>query len=162
VQVQRLILDTTYILPLFGIKIKDLAGINEGIKLIWKKGIRDFEVYLPTICLIEVLYKLISEYRKTNDFKILKRYPMAVPTIMTSQNVNLFDPQLNSIASQIAIIIRHSSHNDIMDCLIAASAAALNGILLTEDKDLKNKLQNIPETKLIPIFSWSEIVDKII
>lgn len=161
-QIQRLILDTTYILPLFGIKIKDLAGINEGIKLIWKNGIKDFEVYLPTICLIEVLYKLINEYKKTNDFKILKRYPVATPTVMTSQIVSLFDPHLNSIASQIAIIIRHNGHLDIMDCLIAASAAALNGILLTEDKNLKNILQNIPETKLLPIWSWSEIVTKLI
>jgi predicted nucleic acid-binding protein len=49
-----------------------------------------------------------------------------------------------------------------MDCLIAASAAALNGILLTEDNDLKNRLQNIPETKLVPTWSWHELVNKII
>lgn len=51
-QIQRFILDTTYILLLFGIKIKDLARINEGIKPIWKKRIKDFKIYLPTICLI--------------------------------------------------------------------------------------------------------------
>ena len=161
-QIQKLILDTTYILPLFGINIKDLARINEGIKLIWKGGIREFEVYLPTICLIEVLFKLISEYRKTNDSTILNRYPLAIPTIITSQNVKLFDPHLNSTASQIAIIIRHNGHVDMMDCLIAASASALNGIFLTEDNNLKNKLKSIPETKLLPIWSWSEIVNKII
>lgn len=161
-QIQRLILDTTYILPLFGIKIKDLSRINEGIKVIWKKGIKEFDVYLPSICLIEVLYKLVSDYRKTNDIEILKRYPIATPTIMTSQNVNLFDPHLNSTASQIAVIIRHNGHFDIMDCLIAASAATLNGILLTEDNDLKKRLYHIPETRLLPIWSWSEIVDKII
>lgn len=161
-QIQRLILDTTYILPLFGIKIKDLSRINEGIKLIWKKGLKEFDVYLPSICLIEVLYKLVSDYKKTNDIEILKRYPIATPTIMTSQNVNLFDPHLNSTASQIAVIIRHHGHFDIMDCLIAASAATLNGILLTEDNDLKRRLSHIPETKLLSIWSWSEIVDKII
>lgn len=92
----------------------------------------------------------------------MKRCPVATPTVMTSQIVNLFDPHLNSIASQIAIIIRHNGHLDIMDCLIAASAAALNGILLTEDKDLKNKLQNIPETQLLPIWSWNDIVNNLI
>ena len=161
-QIQRLIFDTTYILPLFGIKITDLSRINEGLKIIWEKGIKDFELYIPTICLIEVLYKLMSEYRNTNNYEILKRYPVAIPTIMTSQNVNFFDPHLNSTASQIALLIRHSGHIDIMDCLIAASAAALNGILLTEDNDLKNRLQNIPETKVVPTWSWNELVNKII
>ena len=74
-QIQRLILDTTYILPLFGIKIKDLSRINEGIKVIWKKGIKQFDVYLPSICLIEVLYKLVSDYRKTNDIEIFHNSP---------------------------------------------------------------------------------------
>ena len=54
---QRLILDTSFILPLFGIKLKSLTKINEGLKLIWKEGLDDFEVYLPSVCLIESLYK---------------------------------------------------------------------------------------------------------
>ena len=159
---QRLILDTSYILPLFGIKIKSLTKINEGLKLIWKEGIDDFEVYLPSICLIESLYKLIHEYKKNNDYKILKRYPLTIPTITTSQNVKIFNSYIDSTASQIAIKIRHAGHSDMMDCWIAASAAALNGILLTEDPLLKDILKRVSETKFLSIWSWKELIDVIL
>lgn len=159
---QRLILDTSFILPLFGIKLKSLTKINEGLKLIWGEGLDDFEVYLPSVCLIESLYKLIHEYKKNNNYKILKRYPLAIPTIITSQNVKIFNSYIDSTASQIAIKIRHSGHSDMMDCWIAASAAALNGILLTEDTLLIDILKSVPETKFLSIWSWKELIDVIL
>ena len=54
----------------------------------------------------------------------------------------------------IASIIRHSGHPDIMDCWISATAVALNGMLLSEDDELKKKLKDIPETKDIVVTSW--------
>lgn len=159
---QRLILDTSFILPLFGIKLKSLTKINEGLKLIWGEGLDDFEVYLPSVCLIESLYKLIHEYKKNNNYNILKRYPLTIPTIITSQNVKIFNSYIDSTASQIAIKIRHSGHSDMMDCWIAASAAALNGILLTEDTLLIDILKSVPETKFLSIWSWKELIDVIL
>ena len=45
-----------------------------------------------------------------------------------------------------------------MDCLIAASAAALKGILLTEDIELCKILKLIPETKNVSIWFWSDFI----
>ena len=61
----------------------------------------------------------------------------------------------------IASIIRHSGHPDFMDCWIAATAAVLNGILLSEDVELKKILKNIPETKNLSVSSWKEFKMKI-
>jgi predicted nucleic acid-binding protein len=158
----RIILDTTYILPLFGIKIKDLSKLNEGINLMFGKEKRNFDVFLPSICLIEVLYKLVHEYKKNKDYDILNRYSLVIPTLTSSKNFTLFNPYLNSTATQFALKLRHSGHSDMFDCLIAGTAISVKGILLTEDNVLKNKLKDDPETKFLSIWSWNDFRDNYI
>lgn len=146
-----LILDTTFILPLFGIKIKMDDEFESDLKRVWKNEIEGFLVYLPSICLIETMFKLLNVYKKTNDFNVLDRYQKILPTLLNFP-INIFNCELNPKASMIASIIRHSGHPDFMDCWIAATAAALNGIFLSEDIELKNILKKIPETKELSVF----------
>ena len=155
----RIIIDTTYILPLFGIKIKNLNDLNKGIKLIFGKEKQKFKVFLPSICLIEVMYKLIREYRKIREYDILKRYPLVIPTLSSSPNLTIFNPYLDSAASQFAIKLKHAGHADLFDCWIAGTAISHDGILLTEDGILSNQLKNLPESKLMTIWSWKEFID---
>lgn len=155
--INSIILDTTYVLPLFGIKIKLSLKFEEQIKILWKNGINEYKVFLPSVCLIETVFKLLNEYRKKNDFNILDRYQLILPTILNSP-IDMFNPELNSKASLIASIIRHSGHMDFMDCWIAGAAVALEGILLTEDKDLEKVLRTIPETKTVTIWSWNKLI----
>jgi len=156
--IKSLVLDTTYILPLFGIIIKDLHDFKQISKQLWSKGLKGHKIYLPTTCLIEVIYKLNGEYRKSNDVNILNRYSIALPSILSSKVVELFNPLLNPEANRFAISIRHASHTDLMDCLIAGTAAALDGILLSEDIELKKKLKKIPETKDLTVLSWVDLL----
>lgn len=155
--INSIILDTTYVLPLFGIKIELSLKFEEQIKLLWKNGINGYKVFLPSVCLIETVFKLLNEYRKKNDFNILDRYQLILPTILNSP-IDMFNPELNPKASLIASIIRHSGHLDFMDCWIAGAAVALEGILLTEDKDLEKVLRTIPETKTVIIWSWNKLI----
>ena len=62
--IKPLILDTTYILPLFGIKIIDLSDYKKISKQLWSNGLKGYNLYLPSICLMEVMFKLNGEYRK--------------------------------------------------------------------------------------------------
>ena len=158
--INSLVLDTTYVLPLFGIRFDFSQDFQEEIKLLWKKGIEGFKIYLPSTCLIETVFKLLSEYRKNKDFSILERYQLILPTVLNSP-INIFNPELNTKASLIASIIRHSGHSDFMDCWIAGATAALNGILLTEDTELERILKIIPETKSVIIWSWNTLVNEI-
>jgi len=155
-----LILDTTFILPLFGIKIKMDDEFESNLKRIWKNEIEGYHVYLPSICLIETMFKLLNVYKKTNDFNVLDRYQKILPTLIGFP-INIFNCELNPKASMIASIIRHSGHIDFMDCWIAATAAALNGILLSEDIELKNILKKIPETKNLLVIPWNDFKTKI-
>ena len=115
--IKSLILDTTFILPLFGIKIDLDKDFEDDIKQVWMNNIKGYDVYLPSICLIETMYKLLNEYKKTYDFEILDRYQKILPTVINSP-INIFNCELNPKSSMIASIIRHSGHPDIMDCWI--------------------------------------------
>ena len=156
--IKPLIIDTTYILPLFGIKIIDLSSFKKISKVLWSNGLKGYRIYLPSICLMEVMFKLTGENRKSNDVNILNRYAIALPSILSSKSVQIFNPLLNPEASRIAINIRHAGHTDLMDCLIAASAAALKGIFLTEDNELSKVLKIIPENKDISIWTWEDLI----
>ena len=157
---KALILDTTFILPLFGIKINMDDDFESDLKQVWKNEIKGYEVYLPSICLIETVYKLLNVYKKKNDFSILDRYQKILPTLLNLP-INIFNCKLNPKVSMIASIIRHSGHLDFMDCWIAATAVALNGVFLSEDIELKNILKKIPETKDLVVSSWDDFKTKI-
>ena len=154
--INSIILDTTYVLPLFGIKIDTASKFQDEIKILWKNGLSGYSTYLPSTCLVETMFKLHSEYRKKNDIGILQRYQLILPTVLNSPII-IFNPELNTKASLIASIIRHSGHIDFMDCWIAGTAAALNGTLITEDTELKKIVKNIPETKLMIVWSWDNL-----
>lgn len=158
--IKSIMLDTTYVLPLFGIKINLSENFQEEISQLWKNGIKDYDIYLPSTCLIETVYKLLYEYRKRDDLSILERYHLILPTILNS-SIQIYNPELDIKASAIASIIRHSGHLDYMDCWIAGSAVALNSILLTEDKELEKILKIIPETKALNVSSWKKFITKI-
>ncbi|MHA1652134.1 MAG: PIN domain-containing protein [Candidatus Helarchaeota archaeon] len=158
--INSIVLDTTYVLPLFGIKIDLSHKFRDELKEIWKNGIKGYNVYLPSICLIETSFRLFSEYRKKNDFSILERYHLILPTVLNSP-IKIFNSELNPKASLIASIIRDAGHSDFMDCWIAGTAATLQGILVTEDKELGKVLKTIPETKSVIVWSWNILMKKI-
>ena len=155
--INNIILDTTFILPLFGIEILLTPNFENEIKSLWKNGHEDFQVYLPSVCLIETVYKLNRAFRKKNDMDILRRYYQILPTVITSKIVKIYHPHLDPTASKIALLIKKEKHDDLMDCWIAATATVLNGYLLTEDVPLKKILRTIPETRNVVCWSWKDL-----
>lgn len=154
---QTLILDTTYVLPLFGIAIEISATFSEELQQIWESGIPNYQFYLPSVCLIETMYKLNREFRQSSNQGVLRRFSLIVPTILTSKVMKIIHPFLHPRTSQIAMKIRKAGHEDLMDCMIGASAASMNGILITEDLDLKKRMKKVTETKETVIWSWKDL-----
>ena len=153
---QVLVLDTTYVLPLFGILPTLGNGFIEELKNMWENGLSGIEILLPDICLLEVLYKLNGEYRKKNDLEILERYTITLPSIKHSQTVKIVDTYKDENITILANKIRTAGHTDFFDCLIGASAINLEGILITEDQPLKDKIRLIYDDKENKMFSWKE------
>ena len=81
---------------------------------------------------------------------------MILPTILTSDTISIIQSFLNPTTTQIALKLRRQGHNDLMDCIIGATAAHLKGILVTEDLELKKYLKQVDETKNIMVKTWKE------
>ncbi len=151
-----LILDTTYALPVFEIRIDLTPTFHEELKQLWKTGKTGFKLYLPLPCLIECAYKLTREYRISHNAHLLTKYSTNLPTILSSPVITLINPYVNPVVNEIAMKIRAAGHPDLMDCWVAACAAHSNGILLSEDKELKKLLASIPELRLLRIWDWAK------
>ncbi len=149
-----LLLDTTYVLPLFGINIDLNSDFREEIRQLWKKGVKNYKIYLSSASIIESVYKLNREYRNSEDPEALNRYHIVLPTIIRSKIVKIIDPFLNPIIAENSMKIREFGHKDLMDCWIVASAIQINAIFLTEDKELRTLLNKYPELKINKIFDW--------
>ena len=121
-----IILDTTYVLPLFGIDIKNLESHKDELEVLWNSGIPNYRLILPSVCIIEVMYKLNREYSKIKNIDTLNRYPTILPTVITSKVVSVFEPYRNINVSQITNKLRHAGHTDLMDCWILATAIGLS------------------------------------
>ncbi|HMF33186.1 MAG TPA: hypothetical protein VKK79_17305 [Candidatus Lokiarchaeia archaeon] len=62
-----LVLDTTYVLPLFEIDVHLTTDFHEKLWELWKSGRQGYDICLPSTCLLESAYKLRRECRKQGD-----------------------------------------------------------------------------------------------
>ncbi|MFQ6126373.1 MAG: hypothetical protein ACE5R6_17445 [Candidatus Heimdallarchaeota archaeon] len=151
------ILDTTYILPFFGIDI-DVPGLKRDMETLLTKKKRKIRFVVSSCSMIEAKWIVLSEYRKTRNPEVLDRYMEASLSLIWGKQVQLhhsfLDESTNSIADRLWIL----GHQDLMDCWIAGSAAALNGTLITEDDVLKAIMRECSETREIKTFTWDEFL----
>lgn len=155
---QSLVLDTTFVLPLFGLKIKISNDFDGELKELWKNGLENYSIYLPSICLLEVIYLLNREFRKNSKSEILERYPMVLPSVVNSKTVKLFDSLIDARTAQIANNIRIQGHSDIIDCHIVATAISLDAFFLSRDHDLEKVIHSIDEYKSLKVIDWSDLI----
>ncbi len=153
----KLILDTTFALPLFGIGVDLPSQSEKEIQEMWRIGIPNYELYLPSVCILEVGYKLNAEFRQKKNPEILNRMVLALPTLLTHPLIKIFHPHTNLAATDMAMRIRNQGHSVLMDCWIAASAYALDGVFLTEEGALIDILKTIPEFTTVAVWSWNKL-----
>lgn len=156
---RAIILDTTYVLPLFGIDVNLNEDFINKFEKLWDEGIPDYKLYLTSTSLMEVTYKLNKDYRINGNFEVLQRYAEILPLVNDSKIVSLLHPFTNINASAYFAKIRALGHKDLMDCWILASVPELDGIFLTEDTTLKKKIKKCdePDLKKIPFWNWDKI-----
>jgi predicted nucleic acid-binding protein len=149
-----IIFDTTYILPLFGFTIDLPQDSIIGIKSLWINGLIGFNLIIPSISLIEIMYKFNAIYRNGQQSSIFDYYNNSLPTLLKLPNVKIFYSETSIIVSEMVSKIRIMGHNDIMDCYIAATAYANDGIYLTEETTIQKVLKKIPEYNVDRIMNW--------
>lgn len=157
---KRIILDTTYVLPLFGFEVNGDHLTKDMILQLWNEGIIDYEIYLPSICLLEVVYRINAELRKEFSDEIADRYKMVIPTILNSSKITIFASLNDFKVAEFVFKLRKLGHPDLSDCLIASTAYSLNGILISEDQTLKKIIEKEMNPKLT-ILSLNQFINSI-
>ncbi len=154
-KMKKILLDTTFVLPLFGI---DVQLPNPSLlQKIWREEIPGYSFYLSSISLIEVMYKLNREFRLKKDPEILSRYDEILPTIVTSKHVELIHSHSDPFVTPNFLKIRNLGHSDLMDCWILGSAVTIKSIFLTEDTTIYKVIESHPLLKTTQFWNWKRL-----
>ncbi|RLE90297.1 MAG: hypothetical protein DRN04_15370 [Thermoprotei archaeon] len=130
------LLDSTYLLPSFGIEVEGLS--NEHIRTLreaWSRGLARF--YCLSIVWIEVIGKVCREARKSG-LEITNVIDMAIKSLLESGVYKWVNPTSDAI--KLAFKLRLAGHKDVIDNLLYATSITSNIVFLTMDKALKDFL----------------------
>lgn len=132
----KVLLDSTYLLPSFGIEVKRLS--DEDIKRLRRAVIEGrIKLYCLSIVWVEVLGKVCREaQRLRRDIKEILE--IAVKSLLESGFYTWIEPAFEAV--KLAFELRMLGHKDIIDNLLYATSVVNKMIFLTMDDELKKFL----------------------
>jgi len=132
------LVDSTYILPAFGIGVQ---GLNDEdlmkLELLRKRGVVEF--YYSDIIWIEVIPKVRREYGKKRERLDVKILIENVETIRETFKI----AQVGSKAIEIAFKLREIGHRDMIDNLLYGISIEHQLYLLTLDRFFKSFIKSV-------------------
>lgn len=136
---KKLLLDTTYFLPLIGIQIE---GVNSNlVQEILNAG--EYSIALSEISLFELAAKGAKIARKTElTYQDVLR---GIDTLRLDKEISIETWVQNPTILEMSYNIR-ALHSDYADCIIIATAICSNDILATYDEMLVEKIAEDEES----------------
>ncbi len=133
----RILLDSTYLLPTFGIEVKELSDEDlRAMRELLLKG--EAEFFCSSITWIELIGKVHREAERAG-IDATERFREAAKSLMESGYYRWISPSVEDI--MIAFKLRKLGHRDIIDNLLYAASITKNMILMTMDRELKEFLK---------------------
>lgn len=134
-----ILLDSTYLLPVFGVKVKEVSEeVLLKLRDLALKGL--VEIYYSPISLIEVISKVAREtIRKGRGLKP-EEVEATIRIIEESEYLKPVHP--NPQAYALAYKMKLIGHNDMIDNLLYATATVHGLTFVTMDRKLKNFIQH--------------------
>ena len=130
------LLDSTYLLPSFGIEVEELSDEHiRALREVWSRGLVCF--YCLSVVWIEVIGKVCREARKSG-LEISSMINIAIRSLLESGVYEWIDPTPDAI--KLAFKLRLVGHKDFIDDLLYATSITKNMIFLTMDDALKDFL----------------------
>jgi PIN domain nuclease of toxin-antitoxin system len=149
---EPLLLDTTYLLPVFGIDV-GLARFETK----FPKILDDYDIRYNPVSLLEAKWISLMMGRRMDRSKFLERYRSGLSAIMTDRRMRqtkFTDDTIELIADRL---LTDDRVNDYFDRMIYATAATENSNLLTEDKVLLGLADAKGEPAPRSILSWKSV-----
>ncbi len=134
-QRRKAVIDTTYLLPFFGIKVqgleaRDVARLREELGA---------DIYYPILLLPELAAKIAKEMMKQGLREVPEPASEALIALLLEVDVGLIQPRIEHIKT--AIKLKALGHPDIFDCILYATALHEDAILVTRDRKLVEFLE---------------------
>ena len=152
------LLDTTYILPYFGIDVK-LPEIHETLRELQLNHAKS--ITISSCSLIEGKWKAISLSKKENNPLYLDRANKALLAFGAGKYFSIINSWFVPDASSYADEILKAGHKDYMDCWIAGTAKALNFNMVSQETALPEVIESLSHWNNFYIFKWDEFVEEI-
>lgn len=154
----RLLLDTTYLLPLFGIDVK-LPRFEELLPRL----LEGFDTLYNPISLVEAKWLILRLMRrnKSRAEGLLEAYRRGLKALQFDERVKptaLTEPEVEEIADRLLV---EAGLRDYFDRLIYASAIVNDALLLTEDKELREIASMGGHPHPRGIMNWSEMIERL-
>jgi hypothetical protein len=149
----ELLLDTTYLLPIFGLKV-DL----EDFEIIFPELLATRSISFNPIALVEskwIVLKLIRKNPSTKNI-LLEAYRLGLKTLKEDHRLRqtaLTDETIEEIADKLY----HEGLKDYFDRLIYATAVRTNSSLLTEDEELHKLGESSHWHRQKRIINWEKL-----
>ncbi|MBS7656039.1 hypothetical protein KEJ50_06040 [Candidatus Bathyarchaeota archaeon] len=132
----KVLLDSTYILPSFGIEVEGLS--IENIAQLREAGIKGkVKFFCLSVIWIEVMGKICKEKERLRR-DIENIIDIAVKSLLDSEFYKWLTPTSNSV--KLAFKLRMLGHRDNIDNLLYATSIENDMLFLTIDEEFKNFL----------------------
>ncbi len=135
-KLKGVLVDSTYILPAFGIKVSEISNEDlERLDRAYKLGLADF--YFSEVVWVEVLPKVLKEYAR----KGLVLEPKVVKSVVSLVGENFQRVMLGETAIELAVKLRGLGHGDMVDNLLYGAAVENNLYFMTVDTAFREFLE---------------------
>ena len=128
---KKILLDTTYILPIFGIDVA-IPDLKEKLSL-WSK---QNNLYINSLSILEAKWKVLKLAKKVPS--LLEFFSEGLFYLTHGSKFEIipfYSYEVDYIATEL-----HKFHKDYIDCSILSSAIINSEIFITEEKDNMVKL----------------------
>ena len=150
----KVLLDTTYLLPVFGIDV----GLQDFSNL-FPRLLDKYSVMYNPVSIVEAKRIVLRLSRGDPSRKelLLKAYRLGLRALLSDRRLKqtgLTNPDVEEIADELLL---KAGVKDYFDRVIFATAAQQGAILLTEDEELmKIGLTGVPRPK--EVISWEKLI----
>ena len=154
----RLLLDTTYLLPLFGIDVK-LPRFEELLP----KLLEGFDALYNPVSLVEAKWLILRLMRrsKLRAEGLLEAYRRGLKALQFDERLKataLTEPDVEEIADRLLV---EAGLRDYFDRLIYASAIVNDALLFTEDEELREIASTGRHPHPRGIMNWREMIERL-
>lgn len=130
---KRVVLDTTYVLPLLGVKVKGLKP--EILTRLSEK----YELHYPSAMIPELIGVVLKQCRKKKLKTIPSEALEGLNTLLYGGTINITSP-IDTDLKQ-AYKLYKLGLKDVFDNILYSTATRLNAYIITADKNLKTFLK---------------------